>query len=484
MSPNAPRTLFQRWKLWSLPAPLVTALLAVEFCAALLVVGAIVLPPAGFGGPGAPRLAGLLVIVALLHTELGRGVERARRQTLVSDLHVNMVSVWFFAAAALLSPGWAGLCAALVQGHLWWRSVGPRVPPHRQAFTMAVFVLATVGASAVMSWLRGGLPSAFSVLVLAAGILVFFTVNSALVAGALAASPPRPGVGEVLGTASENLLEVATLCVGALVAAAMAVNPWLVVLAVPPLLVLQRAVLVRHLEQVASIDAKTGLLNSAAWHVRAERALAHRGRRLPVAALLVLDLDHFKNVNDTYGHLAGDEVLAAVAEALRVEVRDGDLVGRFGGEEFVILLAGRPDQVRADTQAAARSAAQSVADRIRRRVAALAVGIETPDGPLTIAGLSISVGAAVRPEGCSDLRALVQAADTALYAAKREGRNRVRVAPAALGPPHPPSSLTGPSSVAPVVESSVVAPSVVQSSVVAPSTPPMYSPGIPGRIPG
>lgn len=423
MSQSASRKLLPRWKLWSLTAPLVTALLAVESCAVLLVVCLVLLPPGRFDPVTTPRTALLLVVVALLHTELGRGVERVRRQTLVSDLHVNMVSVWFFAAAVLLSPGWAGLVAVVVHGHLWLRSVGPRVQPHRQAYTMAVFVLATVAASAVMTWLDASLPRAFGALVLGAGILVFFTLNTALVAAAMAVAEPRTAVGEVLGTADENLLELATLCVGALIAAATAVNPWLVLLAVPPLLVLQQAVLVRHLEKAASTDAKTGLLNSAAWHVRAERAVVGRGRHPAAAALLVLDLDHFKNVNDTYGHLAGDEVLAAVADALRAEVRDGDLVGRFGGEEFVILLAGRPDQPDAD----ARAAAQTVADRIRRRVASLAVGIETPDGPLTIAGLSISVGAAVRPEGCGDLRTLVQAADSALYAAKRAGRNRVRI---------------------------------------------------------
>jgi hypothetical protein len=73
------------------------------------------------------------------------------------------------------------------------------------------------------------------------------------------------------------------------------------------------------------------------------------------------------------------------------------------------------------------AAAQIVADRIRRRVASLTVGLETPDGPLTVAGLSVSVGAAVRPDGHGDLRTLVHAADTALYAAKRAGRNRVGI---------------------------------------------------------
>jgi diguanylate cyclase (GGDEF)-like protein len=427
MSQSASRKGLRQWKLWSLSAPLITALLAVESCAALLVIGGLLLPPAGIGAPAdthaAWRTAALLVVVAILHTELGRDAERVRRSTLAGEVHVNMASVWFFAAAALLSPGWAGLCAVLVHGHLWWRSVGPRVPPHRQAYTTAVFVLASAAASAVMGWLRAGLPAGFGALVLAAGLLVFFTANTALVAGAMAVAGPPSGAAQAVGTADENLLEIATLCVGALVAAVMVVNPWLVLMSVPPLLVLQRAVLVRHLERVASIDAKTGLLNAAAWHARAERAVTRPGRGPGCAAVLVLDLDHFKDVNDTYGHLAGDEVLAAVADALRAEVRDGDLVGRFGGEEFVILLAARSGRTEVD----ALAAAQVVADRIRRRVASLAVGLETPDGPLTVAGLSVSVGAAVRPDGHGDLRTLVHAADTALYAAKRAGRNRVGI---------------------------------------------------------
>ena len=431
MSQSAQRTFFRGWKLWSLSAPLVTALLAVESSAVLLVVGGLLLPHAGPPPAVEVRTAILLVAVAALHTELGRDAERVRRQTLLADLHVNMVSVWFFAAAALLSPGWAGLCAVVVHGHLWWRSVGPRVPPHRQAYTTAVFVLATVAASALMTWLRGSLPPGLGVLVLAAGILAFFTLNTALVACAIAFAEPRAAVAQAVGTADENLLELATLCVGALVAAVSMVNPWLVLLAVPPLLVLQRAVLVRHLERAASIDGKTGLLNAAAWQAQAERAVTRRGHRPGAGSVLVLDLDHFKNVNDTYGHLAGDDVLAAVADALRAEVREGDLVGRFGGEEFVILLAPRPDHGDGD----ALTAAQAVADRIRRRVASLSVGIDTPDGPLTVAGLSVSIGAAVRPDGCGDLRILVHAADMALYAAKRAGRNRVRVGSVSLPAP-------------------------------------------------
>src|SRR6185503_576277 len=146
MSQSASRTGLRQWKLWSLSAPLITALLAVESCAVLLVLGGLLLPSAALvpaDPQAALRTAALIVVVAALHTELGRDAERLRRSTLAGEMHVNMASVWFFAAAALLSPGWAGLCAILVHGHLWWRSVGPRVPPYKQAYTTAVFVLAT-----------------------------------------------------------------------------------------------------------------------------------------------------------------------------------------------------------------------------------------------------------------------------------------------------------------------------------------------------
>ena len=206
---------------------------------------------------------------------------------------------------------------------------------------------------------------------------------------------------------------------------------WLVLFVVLPLLVLHRAVLVRHLEKAASTDSKTGLLNAAAWHTQAERALERSRGRTGAGGVLVLDLDRFKAVNDTHGHLVGDDVLAAVADALRAEVRGDDLVGRFGGEEFVILLAGAHDGTAEDIAA--------VAERIRRHVESLRVEIHTPDGPLTVSGVSISVGCAVHHGHGTDLGALLEIADAALFEAKRAGRNVVRVSPV----PSPPSPVQG-----------------------------------------
>ena len=197
-------------------------------------------------------------------------------------------------------------------------------------------------------------------------------------------------------------------------------SPLHAVLVLPPLIVLHRAVLVRHLQEAASTDAKTGLLNAAAWQDRAERVLGGRARE-GGAAVLILDLDHFKLVNDRHGHLAGDTVLSSVGAALRAEVRDNDLVGRFGGEEFVIMLPGH------EGMAYDRAELEAVADRIRRRIDALRVEIATPDGPLTVDDLSVSIGGATFPQDAHDLDRLLEVADSALYAAKRAGRNAVRV---------------------------------------------------------
>jgi diguanylate cyclase (GGDEF)-like protein len=126
---------------------------------------------------------------------------------------------------------------------------------------------------------------------------------------------------------------------------------------------------------------------------------------MPLTAL-ALDLDHFKQINDTYGHPIGDAVLAAVGSTLTATVRDGDFVGRAGGEEFLILLPNT------DT-----NGAQLVAETIRAAVAAIA--IPTVEQPITA-----SLGIAVLPDHAGDATSLLRHADQALYIAKKNGRNR------------------------------------------------------------
>jgi diguanylate cyclase (GGDEF)-like protein len=171
-----------------------------------------------------------------------------------------------------------------------------------------------------------------------------------------------------------------------------------------------RALILRHDRDIVRVladhDALTNVLNRRAWTERASALLAS-GSSQPVA-LLFLDLDHFKLLNDRQGHNAGDRALVAVARALAAELRPSDLLGRYGGEEFVALLDGTVPQQ-----------AMHVATRLCRRVHRL----EIPASDESLL-LSISIGVAIRREG-DDLESLVERADQAMYGAKLNGRNRV-----------------------------------------------------------
>jgi diguanylate cyclase (GGDEF)-like protein len=414
-----------RWAVWALPARVLAPVVLVELTTLglfLLDVSRNPISQAALVGTA------VLVVLGVVHTEIAVGLERLRRQ--VADTpHGDLSSVWTFAGAILLPPALATVVVVVIFTHQWfrvWRSI--QVPAYRHTFSTATVVLACHAAAAVLGYAGGtglgGLSGPKELFVVSMAILAYATVNTGLVAAAIALSAPprRPSPALLIGHWDDNMLELATLCLGALTAFALGTHPWLVPLVLAPLLVLHRAVLVRQLEEVASTDSKTGLLNAAAWHARAAKALRRAQRGRVGAAVLILDLDHFKAVNDDHGHLAGDEVLSAVASALRAEVREHDLVGRFGGEEFVVLL---PDLGR-DPDGAAELYA--VAERIRHRISTLSVAVSTPNGSLTIAGLSVSVGCAAYPDHGIGLEHVLEAADAALYAAKRDGRNAVRIA--------------------------------------------------------
>ncbi|MEO8777887.1 MAG: diguanylate cyclase [Rhodanobacter sp.] len=159
---------------------------------------------------------------------------------------------------------------------------------------------------------------------------------------------------------------------------------------------------------LADHDSLTHALNRRAWGVRASAMLA-TGPSRPVA-LLFLDLDHFKLLNDRNGHHAGDRALVAVADTLAAELRPGDVFGRYGGEEFVAILDGIDAQE-----------AMQVAIRLCRRVHRLEIPVRDADQLL-----SVSIGVAMRQHG-DTLEALTERADQAMYRAKLHGRNRVHL---------------------------------------------------------
>ena len=412
-----------RWSVWSVPRSVLFIIVVVELAAVGTMTAGL---RAGLHPLGRHWLLTLavLAVAGIISIEASLSVERVRRQSDHAP-HIDLSSVWAFAAAALLPGPLAGGVVVILYGYQYvrsWRFLP--VPPHRVLFSTATVVLAVQAAAAVIVLVGG--PDPFHSLVglasLLAGLLAYAAVNMTLIITAIVLSGPSrnlAGVRQVLGRGDDAVLELATLSMGALTAGAMATfGPGYALLALPPLIILHRAVLVRQLEEEANTDCKTGLLNATAWDIEADRAVRRIERLDGNATVLLLDLDNFKQVNDEHGHLVGDQVLAAVAEAIRDVVRDDDLVGRFGGEEFVVLLAaldGDPGRV----------GAEAVANRIRRRIEELRIEVATSSGDLVVGELSVSIGGATSPADGTQLADLISVADVAMYAAKEAGRNRV-----------------------------------------------------------
>jgi diguanylate cyclase (GGDEF)-like protein len=406
------------WRLWSLPPAAVAFLLLVEAAA---VASTAVL---GAAHPVARHEFGYftaIVVLGVLSAEATRGVERMRRW--LSDApHVNMSSVWTLSAALLTSPALSAATAVILYAHLWarsWYRVGG-VHPLRVVFNISIVVLSCHAAGAVARAMPGDFSPAPARAIDALAILLviaaYSAVNSVLAAVALALLRDQRSLRGMVGSWHENSVEYATLCVGVLAAALLTWRPWLVVLLLLPLYVLHRSVLLRQLENAITTDERTGLLNAATWHRLAATEFERARRNDMALGLLMIDLDHFSQVNDEFGHAIGDRVLRAVADAMSEEIRASDLCGRFGGEEFVILLA--------DTDL---TRAVDVADRICGRVRALHVpGVPGLDGDGTgrRVRLSASIGAAACPDAGAALDEVLLAADNALFAAKDAGRNQ------------------------------------------------------------
>lgn len=167
-----------------------------------------------------------------------------------------------------------------------------------------------------------------------------------------------------------------------------------------------------QLSMLASTDALTGLPNKRALTQALARDLAKADRQQETLSLVVVDVDHFKKFNDTWGHSTGDEVLRVVGQVLKMGVRTGDMAARYGGEEFVFILPNTDGD-----------GAQVVAERVRRKLAGTAV--PGPKGPLFVTA-SFGIATITGP-GCKDSAGeLFEAADKALYAAKEAGRNCVQ----------------------------------------------------------
>lgn len=406
------------WALWQNAPRVLAYVLVVDVLAVVL---AAVLAPSDPVAPDDLVLAGLLALGSMTHIEVARHLERLREVEATDRAYIDLKSMWSFAGLLLLPLGPAlGLVAAAFC--YWWLRVSRRPVLHRWLFSGATVVLASIAAWAlvlappVFAGHRD-LTGPLGLLVVCLAALLRWWVNIGLVAGALTlVSPTTSWWRRFVGNRTETVLGLGALALGILLAALCELSPWLLPILLVPLLTMHRGIRLHQLVRASLTDAKTGLATPTHWEATAARALADARRHRRGLGVLMIDLDHFKSVNDRWGHLVGDRVLHAVAQVVLGEIRAGDAAGRFGGEEFVVLLT----DVDADEIA-------GVAERLRAQTTVLAVPATTPGE--AVSGLSISVGTAVFPTTATTLDDLLLAADTALYEAKRGGRDRVRTAP-------------------------------------------------------
>lgn len=395
------------WLLWRLRPAAIAYVLAVQAVALVLVVLVFVtsrspLPNELLTFAMLAATAGTVIVITSVSINVQRQIRRNPW-----TLHIA-----YLAAGILTLP--PNLLVLLLLGPTLHGVLDGRPELHRWLFTTAATTIATLSARFLIGWSE---PRWSPVLFVLTGA-VLLLVRAFLVAAGIRLRNPGAARADVLGEPIDVLLGIVAASLGGLLAVAVSIEPGSALLAGPPLVLLDLASQLPQWRRSAQRDAKTGLANAAHWERLARNEL-HRAqsRRQPVS-LLLLDLDHFKRVNDEIGHLAGDTVLAGVAMMLRSSVRREDTVGRFGGEEFVVLLPAT------DTDVACH-----VADRIRASTAALSVPTRDTRGHhRELNDLTVSIGVATTSRFGYDLTDLLVAADAALLAAKSAGRNAVTLA--------------------------------------------------------
>lgn len=417
-------TWIRRWTLWQAPRGVI-AVVWLTFAVAVATLYGLV------ASWSAPTVEGWVLLSALVlvgdlsdrvKERIGR-VIHARTASGAADITVSTDSVWILAAIVTLPVHLVALLAVLLSlgTDIRWRRSRPADSPfplHRAMVNAAMVMTSSTCGALAYSTLGGALhaPGTAALPVgamllggLTATVLMVVIQMTTLGLITIACGGPVRAVPRLMWSSMADELGLGSL--GLLLAVAYQTDPLLLITGIPVVGHLQQSLLHRQLREAAGHDAKTGLVSADRWQERAERTLSTTRSRQGKLGVLLLDLDHFKHVNDTHGHLVGDDVLTAVAQSMRDAVRADDLVGRFGGEEFVILLPG------ADATRTAQ-----LAERLR--LAVKATEVPAQDGGRSVR-VTASVGAAVFPGAGWTLHALLEQADRALYAAKRAGRDRV-----------------------------------------------------------
>jgi diguanylate cyclase (GGDEF)-like protein len=355
--------------------------------------------------------AGALVALSAVNVEIGRRLEGGVKS---SHRPHKALSAWALAAALLLPSVGMVLVVVATYAHARWR--GLRLPLWKWVGSACFVILAALAASSTAGWMQGVQvgwmsPGARGLVAVVAAAGAFLVVEAVLFHGTayLNDATDEVWLRRTLASPRFYATEAAVLAIGGMSASVWLASPWTLPLLLPAYALAQQAVLFDPLRQQATVDAKTGLYRYETWRAMAVAEHDRCTSKHQPWAVLFADLDLFKAYNDTWGHLAGDTALTAVAELFRTQLRCRDLIGRFGGEEFCVFL---PDTTPQE--------AGGIAERLRAGVHSLSL-------PDTGARITISIGVAHVEADDSDV-AFVDAltrADHGLYAAKDGGRDTV-----------------------------------------------------------
>ena len=401
----------REWAVWSLPRPLL-ALWSVVTCVYLAWT---VVAAAHFN----VRLADIVLFAALLACGVF-SVEMARRASEPAGVVKDVYAVWELPVVFLLPGLYALIVPAIRLTLTQWRV--RRAPAYKRVYTVAAIGIAYGCARLVYMGLLPGhvdprsyLWSHTSMWLVAAGsgAVAQWAVNQGLILAVFRLENPAASLRDELFSKEMLHNDATEGCAALLVAVGMTISSLTLIIALPLATLLQRSFRHAQLLNEARADAKTGLLNAATWEREASAEITRAVRTSSPLAVALLDLDRFKHINDTHGHLLGDEVLRAIAETMTGVLREYDLAGRFGGEEFVMLLP----QTRATD-------AFRIAERVRAHIARLPIAAPTGERVQVTA----SIGVAALDAGSSrELTDLLAAADAALYRAKASGRDQVQM---------------------------------------------------------
>jgi diguanylate cyclase (GGDEF)-like protein len=407
--------MVRNWAWWRLPWVLRCYVGAVPL-ATLLLVGYAVSRTSWHPGD-------LVKFLVLLGCGVISVVATPRIAYLQSGLVRDFLTVWVLPVAILLPPCYAMVTPIPLLVLTQWRV--HRGVVYRRVFTGAAIGLAygagSFGFHALPASVAGptigtGAHALTWTASVAACEIIGWLGHHFLLVSAVKLSDPSAKVALLELNREALQADFAQIDLGIVITIVVAVNTVLAVFAVPTVLLARRFMMHAQLLAKSRTDTKTGLLNVATWESEAEAEIARAVRTRSPLSVALIDIDHFKAVNDTHGHLMGDKALRAVCDALREQLRSYDLAGRFGGEEFVILL---PQTGEAN--------ALTIAERLRTHIADMSVPVSADD-PDNCLRLTVSVGVASLDDTNRELTDLLAAADGALYLAKQTGRNKTHVA--------------------------------------------------------